>query len=577
MKGKVSRFAAMLLAAVVAVTGLGTAKKVEAAGKPQFTVRTSAASTEPGSEITAEAWLEPGSDITSFVFNFTYDSNVYDCVKKTRGELGEEAITADDPGSFSVVCDFDQPVSQGGKIYTLTLKVKDNASGTGYVGLEFKGATTPDGTAIPSGNDNADVSVTDGNGNAIPGGNIVINVALNSIALNKTAPFTMAKGAKDTLTVTGNPAGALDGKKVEWTSSDANVVKVDGNGNIEAVGGGKATVTASVEGKSASVEITVNVPLNAISLNKNSLELPKGTVETLTVAYDPADATEDKAVTWTSSDKSVAAVDKDGKVTGIKAGTATVTAETAKGLKAACEVKVVEIPLTGIMIEKSPIEMYKGQKRQIKVSALPENTTDKVEFTFTSEDEKIATVDKDGVVHALNVGKVSIHVSVNDGQYTTGCVINVKEIPLEKIVFEREITPLEVGKEAQLKILFSPQDTTVDKTAVWSSSDETVATVENGLLKALKAGKTTITAKVGDKEASYELTVEEKKSTAGNPVIKDNNNNNGTKTQVNKPGTAGTVKTGDTVNIMGVLIAMLLSLSVMAAAVREIRRKRVHR
>ncbi len=170
MKGKVSRIAAMLLAAVVAVAGLAPAKEAEAAGKPQFTVRTSAASTKPGDEITAEAWLEPGSDINSFVFNFTYDSNVYDCVKKTRGELGEEAIVADDPGSFSVVCDFDQPVSQGGKIYTLTLKVKDNASGNGNIGLEFKGATTPDGTAIPSGNDNADVSVKDENGNTIPGG-----------------------------------------------------------------------------------------------------------------------------------------------------------------------------------------------------------------------------------------------------------------------------------------------------------------------------------------------------------------------------------------------------------------------
>jgi len=577
MKGKVSRFAAMLLAAVVAVTGPGTAKKVEAAGKPQFTVRTSAASTEPGSEITAEAWLEPGSDITSFVFNFTYDSNVYDCVKKTRGELGEEAITADDPGSFSVVCDFDQPVSQGGKIYTLTLKVKDNASGTGNVGLEFKGATTPDGTAIPSGNDNADVSVTDGNGNAIPGGNIVINVALNSIALNKTAPFTMAKGAKDTLTVTGNPAGALDGKKVEWTSSDANVVKVDGNGNIEAVGGGKAAVTASVEGKSASVEITVNVPLNAISLNKNSLELPKGTAETLTVAYDPADATEDKAVTWTSSDKSVAAVDKDGKVTGIKAGTATVTAETAKGLKAACEVKVVEIPLTGIAIDSSnPPVIYKGQIRKIKVALIPENTTDQdVSFTYDSSDKKVATVDKDGMVHALKEGTAEITVATADGRFTAIYKVKVEEIPLKSIKFETEITPLEIGKTAQLKVLFNPADTTDSKDIVWSSSDETVATVENGLLKALKAGKTTITAKVGDKEASYELTVEEKKSTTGNPVIKDNNNS--TKTQVNKPGTAGTVKTGDTVNIMGVLAAMLLSLSVMAVAVREIRRKRVHR
>lgn len=576
MKSKGTKFAALLLSAVLLLTGIGPVKKVEAAGKPQFTIRTSAAATKPGDEITAEVWLEPGSEVTSFVFNFVYDNNVYECTKRTRGELGEDATIDADPGSISILCDFDDPVTNGGKIYTFTLKVRENASGSGNIGLDFKGATEgtgEDAPTIPAGNENADISVKDENGNTIPDGDIAIEVSLQSLTLNKTAPFTMTKGANDTLTVTAVPEGALTGKTVTWTSSDNNVVSVDADGNIHAVGGGKATITASAAGKSASVEITVIVPLNGISLNKDKFELPKGLSETLNVVYDPTDATEDKAVTWTSDDASIAAVDANGKITGVKAGTTTINATTAKGLKASCEVTVIEIPLTGIEIDSSnPAVMYKGQSRKINVALVPSNTTDRdVEFTYSSSDEKIVTVDKDGTLHALKEGEAEITVTTADGKFTAKYALKVEEIPLKGIAFENEVNPLEVGKTAQLKILFNPANTTDDKTITWSSSDKTVATVENGLLKGLKPGKTTITAKVGEKEISYELTVTEKKSAVSGQEDKNS--------QANKSGKSGTVNTGDASNILAVLMVMLLSLSVIAVLTLDIRRrkKRMHR
>ena len=161
---------------------------------------------------------------------------------------------------------------------------------------------------------------------------------------------------------------------------------------------------------------------------------------------------------------------------------------------------------------------------------------------------------------------------------------------------------LEEGKTAQLTILYNPADTTDAKDVTWSSSDESVATIDqNGLLTAVKAGKTTITAKVGDKEVSYELTVTAKKidnsnngNNSGNGNGSNNNNSNvnnknnnkgnvtannngGNKTaKVNKTAKAGTVKTGDTSHVLPVALTLLLSFGVIVLVMMN-RKKRVNR
>ena len=207
-----------------------------------------------------------------------------------------------------------------------------------------------------------------------------------------------------------------------------------------------------------------------------------------------------------------------------------------------------------------------------------------------------------GCANAVKEGTAQITIKTADGRVSTVYEVNVKEIPLQKIVFQEEVTPLEEGKTAQLTILYNPADTTDAKDVTWSSSDESVATIDqNGLLTAVKAGKTTITAKVGDKEVSYELTVTAKKidnsnngNNSGNGNGSNNNNSNvnnknnnkgnvtannngGNKTaKVNKTAKAGTVKTGDTSHVLPVALTLLLSFGVIVLVMMN-RKKRVNR
>lgn len=146
---------------------------------------------------------------------------------------------------------------------------------------------------------------------------------------------------------------------------------------------------------------------------------------------------------------------------------------------------------------------------------------------------------------------------------------------------------MQEGDSVHLYIVYIPENTTDVKDVEWSSSDEKVATIEDGIVKAVKAGKTTITAKVGEFEISYELTVmpkEENSSDMDNnsqPAKPGQNNNdtNGTvqtNQSVKKPGkrpvnsaSSKAVKTGDTANVAGYFGLSVAMLGVIGVFIRK--------
>ena len=271
MKKKFSRMLALLLTAAMLVAGVGImpAQEVEAAEGPELTVKTSASEVRPGDTVHVELWLEPGVNVISFVCNVNLNKDIYtiDTNSLVPGEVYMKALLANgnpqilfnDDQSYSIYCDFMGPYDNGGKVVEFDAIVNDDAFGNGAIQLEPIGAEV--GT---SDEDRNDVSAeemkysTEGpDGNIIENGTLPVIIELESISLGETEK-TMTRGASDTLEVTATPTNALIGKTVEWTTSNDQVVTVDQEGNIEAVSIGEATVTATVEDKTASVHITVN-------------------------------------------------------------------------------------------------------------------------------------------------------------------------------------------------------------------------------------------------------------------------------------------------------------------------------
>ena len=173
------------------------------------------------------------------------------------------------------------------------------------------------------------------------------------------------------------------------------------------------------------------IAVTGVSLGKASLELTEGEEITLTVTINPANAT-NKNVTWNSSDSSVASV-SDGRVTAVKAGTATITVATEDGGKTAtCEVKVnaktVEpevIAVTGVTLNKTSVELTEGEETTLTATVNPDNATNK-NVTWKSSDSSVATV-VDGKVTAVKAGSATITVTTEDGGKTATCQIKVVE------------------------------------------------------------------------------------------------------------------------------------------------------
>ncbi len=166
--------------------------------------------------------------------------------------------------------------------------------------------------------------------------------------------------------------------------------------------------------------------VKGVTLNKKSASIVKGKTLTLKATVKPTNAT-NKAVTWKSSNKKIATVDKNGKVKGIKAGTAKITIITADGKKTAtCKITVKNpVKVKGIKFNKKTYSVKKGKTVTLKTTFSPKDATNK-EVTYKSSNKKIATIDKNGKVKGKKKGKVTITVTTKDGKKTAKCTVNVK-------------------------------------------------------------------------------------------------------------------------------------------------------
>ena len=253
--------------------------------------------------------------------------------------------------------------------------------------------------------------------------------------------------------------------------------------------------------------------MTGVTLNKSTLTLKVGASETLTATIAPADAT-NKNVTWKSSDAAVATVDANGKVTGVKAGTATITVTTEDGGKTATcavTVKAAAVAVTGVTLNETSISLIPaGAGAGLVATVTPADATNK-KVTWKSSNEAVATVDANGIVRGVASGTATITVTTEDGGYTATCAVEVINIVnATGVTLNKTSTTIAVGASETLTATVTPDNATF-KEVTWKSSNEAVATVDaNGKVTGVAAGTATITATTaieGSKKATCTVTV----------------------------------------------------------------------
>ncbi|MDE5581590.1 MAG: leucine-rich repeat protein [Treponemataceae bacterium] len=252
------------------------------------------------------------------------------------------------------------------------------------------------------------------------------------------------------------------------------------------------------------------IAVESVTLNETTLMIAHGATGKLAATVKPDDA-DDKTVTWSSSDASVATVDNDGTVTAVKVGTATITATTWDGGKTAtCKVTVNPMPVDSITLNPTTLTLTRGETGKLTATVTPDNKT----VTWSSSDASVATVDNDGTVTAVKVGTATI--TAQAGGKTATCAVTVNPIPVENVTLNVTTLKLAPNMTKTLTATVNPDDAD-DKTVTWSSSNPAVATVSNdGMVTAVKVGAATITAQAGGKTAACEVTVHAHRIQGGN-------------------------------------------------------------
>ena len=259
------------------------------------------------------------------------------------------------------------------------------------------------------------------------------------------------------------------------------------------------------------------VAVTGVTLNKTSLTLEAGQDETLTATVAPSNA-DNKDVSWSSNNPSVASVDQTGKVSAISAGTAIITVTTADGNKTAtCNVTVTapaaQIPVTAISLDATATVGI-GSTITLAVTYTPADANQGKAVTWTTADAGIAIVNN-GVVTGVSAGTVAITAtSTTDPSITATCNVTVQAIAVTDVSLNKSSLSLQIGGNETLTATVAPDNAT-NKNITWESSNTAVATVNNGKVTGVAAGTATITVTTvdGNKTATCTVTV-----TAGTPV-----------------------------------------------------------
>ena len=350
------------------------------------------------------------------------------------------------------------------KKFTLSATGVADADAVTWTSTDESVVRVEDGVVTAVGPGLARVYAIDVNGKSASCAFEIKPAEVESVTLDRTEAALKA-GESLTLTPAVLPASAAD-MSLQWASSDESVVRVE-DGVVTALRAGSATVTAaSPTGKTAVCKIEVSAAgVESVALNYRTVLLDAGKTFKLSATVTPADAA-DAAVTWTSSDEAVVTV-RDGLVTAVSAGKATITASTANGKQASCRLEVRGSTSSGTLrLSSRELSLTEGNSAKLTANAA---------VSWSSSDSSVAGVSDSGRVEAKKPGTATITARAADGS-TAACTVFVSagssaSGDVRAILNSAPLNPTRTGVAAVDELvdrifdeIFTPGMTTYDKT-----------------------------------------------------------------------------------------------------------------
>ena len=270
---------------------------------------------------------------------------------------------------------------------------------------------------------------------------------------------------------------------IKWETSNAAVATV-ANGHIWTMSPGKATLKATSNGQTVKCVVTVKKRVPRLDQTKVTLLTDQKVVLNILDKANPEDV-----VQWSSNKKKIASVNEFGEVTGLKKGKAVITAKIGKKkYKATVTVKKRQIKI-------NPAKTTIEKDQHIFLQLL--NNKDEDQAVWTTSNDKVVIVAQSGEIAGVKPGKATITAQVGKQKAKAEITVKAKPLSLSETKIE-----MDEGSDEALSI-----NNYENQKVKWTSSDESIATVENGIIHAKKEGKVTITATIDKKDYTCDVTV----------------------------------------------------------------------
>lgn len=290
--------------------------------------------------------------------------------------------------------------------------------------------------------------------------------------------------------------------QANWQSSNPTVLSVDDQGKATAIAAGDATVTATVQGVTGQTTVSaVDLTVSQLQIIPATVQLAIGTTTRLTAIATFADqSTQDVSsqVGWLSSNTAVATVDSTGLVTGVAAGSTTLSASLL-GVTASTSIQVNNTSVSALQVIPAVTTIALGTKSQLQaIATFADGSTQDVssQVQWSSNDPFIAGVDSLGLVTGSGIGQATVTATL--GAISRSATLTVTNAIATALQVIPPTASLPKGAKLQFQAIATFSDNSsqdVTNQVNWNSSDISVATIDlNGEATAFSEGGADISA-----------------------------------------------------------------------------------